>query len=109
MHSTSRRIIPSGRHETLARTGATFYSHRLGARSAIIEEDSPIHPFIALFEQKAQLLETSGMTNHLDDAIAMLAQWLAIRQENLTEDDMTVLSDVGAIFYREGLRQRRLR
>ena len=69
-------------------------------------DDQLIHPFIALFEQKAQVLDASGAFRHSDEAIVMLAQWLAVRHPHLTESDVIVLTDIGAILYRDGLNRR---
>lgn len=64
------------------------------------------HPIIALFESGAQLLDAEGRQTDLDDAIVGLASWMGLAQDRLTEDDITVLAEVGAILYREGLRRR---
>lgn len=67
-----------------------------------------IHPLIALFENHAEALDASGRKTCLDDAITGLAAWMGLAQDRLTEDDMAVLAEIGAIMYREGL-QRRIR
>jgi len=67
---------------------------------------SDIHPIIELFQAHAEVLDASGQSTTLDDAIVSLAAWLDGAQDRLTEDDMTVLADVGAIMYREGLLRR---
>lgn len=64
------------------------------------------HPIIALFENGAQLLDAEGRQADLDDAIVGLASWMGLAQDRLTEDDIAVLAQVGAILYREGLRRR---
>ncbi|QHE89227.1 hypothetical protein [Hydrogenophaga sp. BPS33] len=69
-------------------------------------EDQPVHQFIALFEQKAQVLDAACVSPDPDAAIVMLAQWLDIRHEDLTEEDLIVLSDIGALLYRDGMSRR---
>lgn len=64
------------------------------------------HPMITLFESGAQLLDAEDRETQLDDAIVGLAAWMGLAQDHLTEDDMAVLAEVGAILYREGLRRR---
>lgn len=64
------------------------------------------HPTIELFETKAELLETTGSKEGLDEAISLLAGWIDLAKPHLTEDDLTILSDIGAMLYREGLKKR---
>ncbi len=65
----------------------------------------PIHAVIALFEQKAQVLDAAGMDKGQDKAIAMLAEWMAMRKGTLSEDDWLILSDIGAILYQDRMRR----
>jgi len=65
-----------------------------------------IHPLIALFETKAAVIEITEGKDGLDEAIALLASWMSVAENKLSEDDVAVLSDVGAILYKEGLRRR---
>lgn len=65
-----------------------------------------IHPLIALFETKAAVIEITEGKDGLDEAIALLASWMSVAENKLSEDDLAVLSDVGAILYKEGLRRR---
>jgi hypothetical protein len=65
-----------------------------------------IHPLIALFETKAAVIEITDGKDGLDEAIALLASWMSVAENKLSEDDLAVLSDVGAILYKEGLRRR---
>jgi len=67
---------------------------------------SSTHPTILLFEQRAELLDLQGSKAGLDDAIAQLAAWMDLAGPRLTEDDLTVLGEVGAMLYREGLQRR---
>lgn len=64
------------------------------------------HPLITLFEQRAELLDTQGSKLGLDDAIWKLAAWMHVASDHLTEDDIVLLGEVGAILYREGLSRR---
>ena len=64
------------------------------------------HPTIHLFEQLAELLDLQGSEAGLDDAISRLAAWMDLAQGHLTEDDLTVLGEIGGVLYREGLRRR---
>lgn len=66
----------------------------------------PIHPTIHLFEQLAELLDLQRSEAGLDDAISRLAAWMDLAQDHLTEDDLTVLGEIGGMLYREGLRRR---
>lgn len=64
------------------------------------------HPIIKLFEAKAEILELSGNKEGIDAAIVQLAGWIDSAQGRLTEDDLAVLSDIGAMLYRDGLGRR---
>lgn len=65
-----------------------------------------LHPTIELFRARAEVLDAAGTKTSLDDAIVKLAAWMGLVQDRLTEDDMAVLAEVGAILYREGLGRR---
>ncbi|MCK3850626.1 hypothetical protein E4O98_07885 [Pseudomonas sp. W2Jun17] len=65
-----------------------------------------INPIIQAMQARAELLDIQESTQGLDDALANLAGWLEMRQEDLHEDDVTVLLEVGGILYREGLKRR---
>lgn len=67
---------------------------------------SDLHPLIALFENRAEVLDATGQATHPDDAIVKLASWIELAKARLTEDDMAVLADIGAILYRDGLKRR---
>ena len=67
----------------------------------------PVHPTIETFEDGAELLDLQDSPAGLDDAIAQLAAWMALAGEHLSEDDLIVLTAIGAMLYREGLRSRR--
>ncbi|WP_089084287.1 hypothetical protein [Aquitalea magnusonii] len=64
------------------------------------------NPIIALFETQAQMLDVSDQQTNIDDAIVKLTTWLYLSQGVLSEDDMTLLVEVGGILYREGLERR---
>ena len=65
-----------------------------------------MHPLIALFESQAQALDAAGRKATLDDAIVMLAGWMELAQDQLTEDDVVILAEIGAIMFRDGLDRR---
>jgi len=65
-----------------------------------------IHPLISLIETKAELLDVTDDPKGLDDAISLLVGWMDLAKQRLSEDDMAVLSDVGALLYREGLNRK---
>jgi hypothetical protein len=66
-----------------------------------------IHPIIELFEKRAMLLDMQRSTAGLDDAIANLAVWMELAQDQLTADDWAVLGEIGGMLYREGASRRR--
>ncbi|OSO82663.1 hypothetical protein [Burkholderia pseudomallei] len=65
-----------------------------------------IHPVIASFEHQAKILDVIGDTQDSDDAIALLAGWIDLAVEHLTEDDVSILVNVGGLLYRDGLNRR---
>lgn len=65
-----------------------------------------VHPLITLFEQRAELLNVQDSKASTDDALGLLAAWIESNQRILTEDDLVVLSEIGGIFYRDGLQRR---
>ncbi|NYT36638.1 hypothetical protein ERD78_07125 [Allopusillimonas soli] len=68
-----------------------------------------LHPMIQLFEDRAKVLDASAQKADLDEGIVLLAGWLEGAKEWLSEDDIAILSEVGAIMYQEGLLARRMR
>lgn len=62
-----------------------------------------IHPTIALFQARAELLDMQGSQATLDDAIGLLVAWMDANRDRLTEDDLAVLGEVGGALYRDGL------
>ena len=62
-----------------------------------------IHPIIAIFQQRAEMLDMQGSKVTLEDAIGNLAAWIETCEEKLTEDDLAILGGVGGILYRDGL------
>ena len=65
-----------------------------------------VHPIIHLFGQGAEVIDATGQKLQLDDAIAKLADWMELAQNRLNEDDRTMLAEIGAILYKEGLDRR---
>jgi prefoldin subunit 5 len=65
-----------------------------------------IHPLVRQFQAQAEVLEAQGSTESLDEAIATLASWMELAQDQLSDDDETVLISLGGILFREGLRKR---
>lgn len=65
-----------------------------------------VHPRIQAFQTYAELLDAQGSLARLDDAIADLAAWMELAAARLSEDDLVVLTTIGANLYREGLRLR---
>ena len=64
------------------------------------------HPLIAIFQQRAEMLDMQGSKATLDDAIGMLAAWIDAMGPRLTEDDLAILGEIGGTLYREGLKRR---
>lgn len=65
-----------------------------------------IHQVIARFEQSAEMLDMQRSKENLDDAISLLAGWMEMSSRSLSEDDLAVLTRIGGILYRDGLRRR---
>ncbi len=65
-----------------------------------------IHPVIAAFERQAKILDVTGDREDADDAIALLAGWIDLSLERLTEADVSALVRVGGLLYRDGLNRR---
>lgn len=65
-----------------------------------------VHPTVHLFQQLAELLDLQRNEAGLDEAISRLAAWMDLARDHLTEDDLTVLGEIGGMLYREGLRRR---
>lgn len=64
------------------------------------------HPVIAQFQAHAEVMDSTDRRPGLDDAIVKLAGWMFEAGSRLTEDDLTVLTEIGAILYRDGLNRR---
>lgn len=73
-----------------------------------MSNSKPIHPFIGLFEQRAELLDIQNVKPGvvIDEVMTKLAAWMTLAADHLTEDDLAVLGDIGGMLYREGLRRR---
>ena len=65
-----------------------------------------MHPLIAVFQQRALMLDMQGSLATYDDAIGMLVAFADANKDRLTEDDLVVISEIGGILYREGLNRR---
>jgi hypothetical protein len=68
--------------------------------------EESLHPVILLFQEMAVMLDETDNEDGLDEAVSKLAAWIDLAAPKLNEDDLDVLSGVGAIVYREGLRRR---
>lgn len=65
-----------------------------------------IHPLIAIFQQRAEMLDMQGSKATSDDAIGLLVAWVDANRDRLTEDDLVILGEVGGMIYRENLARR---
>jgi hypothetical protein len=65
-----------------------------------------IHPIIALFQTQAEILDARKSRAGLDEAIANLAAWMDVMQDQLSEDDWAILCGIGGTLYRAGLAKR---
>ena len=63
------------------------------------------HPVIQLFRSYADMLDSDAAPHDADEAIVHLATWIDSVQHWLTEDDVSTLTAVGGIMYREQLRR----
>ncbi|RQY11170.1 hypothetical protein [Burkholderia stagnalis] len=68
-----------------------------------------IHPVIAAFERQSKILDVIGDKQDADDAIALLAGWIDLAAERLTDDDVSVLVNVGGLLFRDGLQRKNAR
>ncbi|WP_334046565.1 hypothetical protein [Burkholderia cepacia] len=68
-----------------------------------------VHPVIATFEHQAKILDVTGDTEGTDDAIALLAGWIDLSLERLTEADVSTLVRVGGLLFRDGLQRKNAR
>lgn len=68
-----------------------------------------IHPLIAIFQQRAEMLDMQGSLATTDDAIGMLAAWIEAAQAKITDDDLVILGEIGGTLYRDGLQRKRAR
>ena len=67
------------------------------------------HPVIQLFRSYADMLDSDAAPHDADAAIVQLATWIDSVQHWLTEDDVSALTAVGGIMYREQLRRRMIK
>jgi len=68
----------------------------MAASSTRAHSSRMIHPVVQLFEERAALLDMQQSRAGLDDAIGKLAAWMSLAADHLTEDDWSVLGEVGA-------------
>lgn len=66
----------------------------------------PVHATIARFQAAARLLDLEGSAAGANDAIGLLAAWMDLAADHLTEDDVAVLISIGGLLYRDGLHRR---
>lgn len=64
------------------------------------------HPAIVQFHAAAQLLDIEGSAAGANDAIGLLAAWMDLAADHLTEDDVAVLISIGGLMYRDALHRR---
>ncbi|WP_148716673.1 hypothetical protein [Chitinolyticbacter meiyuanensis] len=57
-----------------------------------------------MMQTNAEVLDAIGSTAGVNEALAELVSWMQLTK-HLTEDDLAVLGQIGAILYREGLRR----
>ena len=67
------------------------------------------HPVIGLFRLHAEMMNAQAAPHDSDEAIVQLAAWIDSVQHWLTGDDLSALTAVGGIMYREQLRRRMIR
>ena len=65
-----------------------------------------MHPLIELFQERANMLDMQGSKATSDDAIGLLAAFAEAMKDQLTEDDLVVITEIGGILYRENLNRR---
>lgn len=65
-----------------------------------------IRPVIAQFQAHAEVMNATDRRPGLDDAIVKLAGWIEDAGDRLTENDVAVLTEIGAILYLDGLDRR---
>lgn len=65
-----------------------------------------IHPLIAVFQQRAEMLDMQGSKATSGDAIGLLVAWVEANRDRLTDDDLVILGEIGGMIYRENLNGR---
>ena len=68
--------------------------------------DDVEHLVIRLFRLHAEMMDSQADVHDADEAIVHLATWIDSVQHWLTEDDVSTLTAVGGIMYREQLRRK---
>ncbi len=68
--------------------------------------DDGTHPLIALFQDHAEVLDATGRRPGVDGAIVKLTTWMSAAADHLSEDDVALLAEIGAILYQDGLDRR---
>ena len=66
-----------------------------------------IHSFIRLFQERAELLEMRGCVRDGDAPIVLLARWLTESENHLSDDDISVLADIGGMLYQAQFQERK--
>lgn len=64
------------------------------------------HPIIEQFEAQAELLDMAEDESAIEDAIAVLASWIDVTAERLSDNDFATLVHIGGTLYRQGLHDR---
>lgn len=64
------------------------------------------HPIIEQFEAQAELLDIAEDESAIEDAVAILASWIDVTADRLSDDDLATLVRIGGTLYRQGLYDR---
>src|SRR6218665_1764291 len=95
--ATASLASDSGRRDPRERwTVSPSATVSMAASSTRAHSSRMIHPVVQLFEERAALLDMQQSRAGLDDAIGKLAAWMSLAADHLTEDDWSVLGEVGA-------------
>ncbi|QIL69509.1 hypothetical protein G7048_03435 [Diaphorobacter sp. HDW4B] len=68
-----------------------------------------IHSFIKLFQERSELLEIRGCIRDGDEPIVLLARWLTESEDHLSDDDISILADIGGMLYQAQFQERKFR
>ena len=64
------------------------------------------HPIIEQFEAQAELLDIAEDESAIEDAVTILASWIDVTADRLSDDDLATLVRIGGTLYRQGLYDR---